>query len=546
MMKRRSFIKNTSVGLGAVSQLKVGKLNLSAFDTLYKVGEENDNILVIVQLFGGNDGINTIIPKDWPDYYNRFRVKLNVPEKSSIPIGDPAKGLAMHPSLKNGVNDGLYGLFKSGKLSIIQGVGYPNPNLSHFRSTDIWFAGVAPSNDSQSLPTGWLGRYFDQYKDKELPESPYCIHVGESPLLLFQGKDTENAILVEDPEDFFEQGKSVESEKILLGEQNLFSEEFEYINDIGFKINHFSKSVKAAFDSGKNTATYQESDLSNQLKLVARLINGGLKTKVYSVSLGGFDTHADQGVLGGVHGELLHKLSGAIASFQSDLESLGHSKKVVGLTVSEFGRRPYENASLGTDHGTANVMFAFGDEVKGKVFGENIAFLPFYDNENIVYRYDFRSIYQEILRTWFSSSSFLSDSVLGGKYSLIENEGFLKNTIPDNTLPSQPVIPEINNDPRSPDNPYSPYNVTEQDVFQVWPNPTSDGKVTMRMVLFVAANVEVSQFDITGRPYGLLQKNTAYRAGAFIVNLTLKGGHGVYLLHIRANKRNHYLRVIKM
>jgi uncharacterized protein (DUF1501 family) len=545
-MKRRSFIKNTSVGLGAVSQLKVGELNLSAFDTLYKVEEENDNILIIVQLFGGNDGINTIIPSDWADYYNRFRYKLSIPKKDSVAFGDPARGLAMHPSLKNGVNEGLYGLFKSGKLSIIQGVGYPNPNLSHFRSTDIWFAGIAPSNDGQSLPTGWLGRYFDQYKDKELPESPYCIHVGESPLLLFQGKETENAILVEDATDFFEQGKSVESEKILLGEQSLFSDEFDYINDVGFKINHFSKSVKSAFDSGKNIANYENSDLSNQLKLVARLIDGGLKTKVYSVSLGGFDTHAGQGVIDGIHGSLLNTMSRAISSFQSDIESLGFGKKVVGITVSEFGRRPYENASFGTDHGTANVMFAFGEEVKGKVFGDNIAYLPFYDSENIVYRYDFRSIYQEILRTWFSSSSFLSDSILGGKYPLIENEGFLKNTIPDNTLPSQPVIPDINNDPRSPDNPYSPYNVTEQDIFKIWPNPTTDGKVTMRMVLFVAANVEISQFDLSGRPYGVIHKKTDYRAGAFILNFEVKGQHGVYLLHIRANTRNHYLRVIKM
>jgi uncharacterized protein (DUF1501 family) len=545
-MKRRSFIKNTSVGLGAISQLKVGKLELSAFDSLYNVGEENDNILVIVQLFGGNDGINTIIPKDWPDYYNRFRVKLNIPEKDSIPFGNPADGLAMHPSLKNGMNEGLYGLFKSGKLSIIQGVGYPNPNLSHFRSTDIWFSGISPANDGQSLPTGWLGRYFDQYSSKDLPESPYCIHVGDSPLLLFQGKDTENAILVEDPQDFFEQGKSVESEKILLGEKSLFADEFEYINDIGFKINHFSKSVKSAFDSGTNKVEYEDTDLSNQMKLVARLIDGGLKTKVYSVSLGGFDTHAEQGVLDGTHAELLNIMSGAIASFQADIESLGHSKKVIGMTVSEFGRRPYENASFGTDHGTANVMFAFGEEVKGQVFGENIAFLPFYDNENIVYRYDFRSIYQEVLRTWFSSSSIIAESVLGGKFSLIENEGFLKNTKPDNTLPSQPVIPQINNDPRSPDNPYSPYNVTEQDIFQVWPNPTPDGKVVLRMILYVAAGVEISQFDLSGRPYGILHKYRDYRAGAFVMDLELKGGHGLYFLHIKANKRNHYLKVIKL
>ena len=163
-------------------------------------------------------------------------------------------------------------------------------------------------------------------------------------------------------------------------------------------------------------------DLSNQLKLVARLIDGGLKTKVYSVSLGGFDTHAGQGVIDGIHGSLLNTMSRAISSFQSDIESLGFGKKVVGITVSEFGRRPYENASFGTDHGTANVMFAFGEEVKGKVFGDNIAYLPFYDSENIVYRYDFRSIYQEIFRTWFSTTRCRCRQYFGGRFALIDKK----------------------------------------------------------------------------------------------------------------------------
>lgn len=545
-MDRRKFIKNTSAGLGAIGTMKVGDINLSSFNSLYQVGEENDNILVVVQLFGGNDAINTIVPFEWPDYYNRFRPRISIPNNVCLPFADPKDGSAMHPSLGSGVRGGMHGLYEAGKLSVIQGVGYSKPNLSHFRSTDIWFSGIVPQSDGQVLSTGWLGRYFDQYKNENLPESPYCIHVGDSPLLMFQGQEEENAILLEDPEELFERGKEVESEKIDINENTLFSEEFDYINDVGVKINHFSKSVKEAFDKGKNTETYQNDGLSNQMKLVARLIDGGLKTKVYSVSLAGFDTHSGQGGLEGVHSSLLKKMSDAISSFQSDIEALGHSGRVVGMTVSEFGRRPYENGSQGTDHGTSNVMFAFGDQVKGQTFGGNVAFLPFYDHENLAYRYDFQSIYQEVLRTWFGASSFFTEEILGGKFALIDQVGFLKNTEKDDSLPAQPVIPEVNVDPRSPSNPYSPYNVTEQDVFKAFPNPTIDGKIALSMVLYVAADIEITQFDVKGKPYGVLLKKTAYRQGAYVVNLELKGSHGFHLLHIKANNRNHYLKVIRM
>ncbi len=544
-MKRRSFIKNTSLGLGAVGQMKVGPMDLTAFDSLYKVDADNDNILVIIQMFGGNDGINTIIPRAWDDYYVRFRYRLHVPENLSVPYGKPERGDAMNPMLTRGINEGIYGLWKAGKLAVINGVGYPNPNLSHFRSTDIWFSGIVPSNDGQSLGSGWLGRYFDQYGEASLPESPYCIHVGESPLLLFQGDQTEKAIIVEDPNELFEQGKSVESEKIILGEDTLFSKEFDYVNDIGVRINHFSQVVKDSFDKGKNISDYEDNDLSRQLKLVARLIDGGLKTKVYSVSLGGFDTHASQGILEGDHANLLRQLSTAVASFQNDIEKLGFSKKVVGITVSEFGRRPYENASLGTDHGTANVMFAFGDEVRNEVFGDNIAYLPFFDNENLTYRYDFRSIYQEIMRTWFGASKAFISEVLGGKFALIEQKGFLKSTEVDNSLPPPPAIPVINNDPKSPNNPNNPWLVTEQDQFSVFPNPAPDNNVVFGMTLYIDSSVKIYQFDIQGRPYGEIFNNS-YRKGAYVVPLELKGGSGLFLLHIKVGNRNHYLKIIKL
>lgn len=543
-MDRRSFIQNSSLGLGALSTVKLDKMGLSAFTPQYTAEEENDNILVVVQLFGGNDGINTITPYEWDVYYNRFRPKLHIPANVVTPISKE-KGLAMHPSLKEGLNEGILGLHKEGKLSIIQGVGYEFPNFSHFRSTDIWFSGISPQNDGELLKTGWLGRYFDRYGDETLPDDPYCVHVGRNPSLIFQGENTEKAILVQDPQALYDQGKEVVSEKIDSGETSFFADEFDYINSVGTQVNHFSKVIKKAFDKGKNIEYYADKNLSNQMKLVARLIDGGLKTKVFFVGLDGFDTHSTQGTTEGLHARLLAEMSEAVASFQMDIEKLGHAKRVIGVTLSEFGRRPYENGSQGTDHGTSNVMFAFGDQVKGETFGSNIAFLPFRDAENLTYSYDYRSIYWEILRTWFGASDDYAAKVLNGRFALVDEVGFIKTTKEDKTLPAPVAVPQINNDPKSPQNPNSPYNVTEQDTFKLFQNPVQDNQARVIAQLYVNNKVSIEQYDVSGKFYGEILAPKEYRPGAYVLQAQMNGGHGLYILHIKVGRRNHYLKAVK-
>lgn len=201
---------------------------------------------------------------------------------------------------------------------------------------------------------------------------------------------------------------------------------------------------------------------------------------------------------------------------------------------------------MGTDHGTANVMFAFGDEVKNEVFGGNIAFLPFFDAVNLSYRYDFRSVYQEIMRTWFGASAEFSESVLGGKFALVDKVGFLKSTEPDATLPEEPKVPEINNDPRSPDNPNSPLNVTEQDKFVAFPNPTKDGKIILNMTLYIENIITIKHADIYGHDLGELVKNKLFKLGTHYLPLELDGPPGMHILHIKAGNRHHYLKVIKL
>lgn len=543
-MKRRDFIQKSSLGLGLVSNMQLDKMQVSSFQPATGAYEENDNILVVVQLFGGNDGINTITPYEWDKYYTLYRPKLNIPASAVTPISKE-KGMAMHPNLRLGVKDGMHGLFKSGKLSIISGVGYDNPNYSHFRSTDIWLSGIVPANDSTPLRTGWLGRYFDKYDESVRPESPFCIQVGQNPSLMFLGDKTEKSIVLESADELFNQAKAVESTKVNIGGGENFLKEFAYVNEIGVKVNDYSKVIKKAFDSGKNMETYYDKTLSNQLKLVARLIDGGLKSKVYFVELKGFDTHSAQGGLDGLHSKLLAEMSEAISSFQSDIEKLGHSKKVLGITASEFGRRPYENGSLGTDHGTSNFLFAFGDSVKPEILGTHISFLTFRDHQNLNFTTDFRSIYFEVLVSWFGQTVDQAAKIMGGKFAYAETVGFIKTTKEDKTLPPPPVVPVANNDPNSPVNPNNPANITEQDKFIMFPNPVGPEGTFVNMTLYFETSIEISQVSLDGKVLGKLHVGK-YRAGRHNVFLDLKGGPGPYIILIQAGRRYHSLRCIKM
>jgi uncharacterized protein (DUF1501 family) len=545
MMKRRSFIKNSTMGLGVVSSLSLDKMSLSAFQPSGYTNE-NDNILVVVQLFGGNDGMNTLPPYEWDVYYTQFRPTLHVPRSASTVISQK-NGMAMHPSLKKGVKGGMLGLFNDGKLGILSGIGYKNPDFSHFRSTDIWLSGIVPSNTSQPLPTGWLGRYFDTYAGEKKPESPFCIQVGKTPSLMFLGETGEKSIVLESAEDMFYQGQLVEGNKLNLdaNESEFYQHEFNYVNNVGIEVSEYSKVIKKAFDAGKNTEEYTNASLSQQLKLVARLIDGGLKTKVFFVEHNGYDTHANQGVLDGTHGKLLAELSEAISSFQSDIEKLGHDKKVVGITASEFGRRPHENGSAGTDHGTSSVMFSFGSNVKGEIIGEYFGYYPLFDGFNHSYVTDFRSIYFEILTQWFDKSVDFAATVLGEKLNYINETGFLKSTKKDPDLPPLPEVPQIIFDDKTGQPIVTEPVVLEMDQFSLYPNPTTEFWTYLRMQLHYSARVTIIQVAADGREVAKLHEGE-FRRGRHDVLLPLKGGPGTYVIRIRVGKVTYGVKCIKL
>ena len=402
-MKRRNFIRN-SVALMAPTVIGGNPIHILTQHPIIQpellASVNNDRVLVIIQLSGGNDGLNTVIPVgDYSKYYNA-RTNIAIPEKKILSLtGNSATGL-------NPAMTAFRNLFNEGKLNIVQSVGYPQPSFSHFRATDIWMSG---SDSTQYLNTGWAGRYLDNqypnypeaYPSDQNPD-PLAIQIGSITSLTCQGPVVNMGVSISDPASYYNLIDNIDD--VVPNTNGGY--ELSFVRRIAKQTNKYAIRIKAASDSIKQQVTYPNNSLASQLKIVARLIKGGLKTKVYMVNYGGFDTHAGQtnsiDTTIGPHATLLNAVSEAVNAFQNDIKGLEIDDRVIGMTYSEFGRRTKSNASGGTDHGAAAPLFLFGKNVRGGVFGKNPD-LPITatTNDNIPYQTDFRSIYNSILTNWF-------------------------------------------------------------------------------------------------------------------------------------------------
>ncbi|MCE7070999.1 DUF1501 domain-containing protein [Dyadobacter sp. CY327] len=430
-MKRREFMAAASSlmlpvmldGFGIKSFAKSSALVQSLKQT---AAMNNDRILVIIYLAGGNDGLNTVIPLEYYSAYNSLRTNIAIPESSVLRLSGNAE-TGFHPAMT-----GMRQLYDDGKLAIVNSVSYPNPDLSHFRSTDIWMTGV---DSNQSATSGWAGRYLNDnfpgypngYPNSDM-EDPLAVQIGQISTTTLLGPQQSMSVTLQDPNTFYQ----------LIGEPDIASQFSLPCCDAGDLIAYirqkqalavgYASEIKAAADAGRNLSVYpdlsQKNELAEQLKIVARLIHGGLKSKIYYVELGGFDTHADQvgtSVTEGVHAQLLKKLSDGIAAFQNDLRLQGTENKVLGMTFSDFGRRATSNASKGTDHGIGAPMFVFGTGIKRQVVGTNpdlvngllpIAPAAGVSNRDIKMQIDFRRVYSDVLTDWFGTASSKTDQLL--------------------------------------------------------------------------------------------------------------------------------------
>jgi uncharacterized protein (DUF1501 family) len=398
-MKRRQFLQNGSlmslpVLLGG---LEVSAISKSSLFSLVNNGD--DKVLVLIQMNGGNDGLNMVIPLDQYSGLNLVRPNLVLPENAVLKLTDKT---GLHPAMK-----GLQDLFTDQKMAVVQSVGYPNQNRSHFRSTDIW---TSASEADEYLTTGWIGRYLDNV---DCPD-PLAITLASVVSETCQGPMANFGFTLTSENSV----KIVEETLAAPSDGSCYSNELSFIRTTIQQSNAYATNVLNAFDKGANIAAYPENNrLANQLKVVAQLISGGLGTKIYVVNLGGFDTHSNQVLIGdpenGEHATLLQTLSDAIAAFMKDCKALSIEERVMGMTFSEFGRQIRSNNSYGTDHGTAAPLILFGNCVKYGVVGANPEITDqVAPQEGVPMLYDFRSVYASLLIDWLGASENEVKSIL--------------------------------------------------------------------------------------------------------------------------------------
>jgi uncharacterized protein (DUF1501 family) len=427
LQTRRDFLRTTVLGSALSWTVPVfladtfAALQSSAADSATQIATGKDStILIVLQMAGGNDGINTVVPFT-NDHYRRARPRIGLSAQQVLSLNGE---MGLHGALT-----GFKSLYDSGNLAVVQGAGYPNPNRSHFRSTEIW----QTASDSNKIEKyGWLGRYFDNACSGCDPTVGVTIG-NQTPEAFFARKPT--GICFNNPQSY----RFMSNNHPRPGQPDLTEEAYERMNDIGVSVppadensggsisslaagmpmqggsvtdfiertaldaQISSAKVRHIAESVQNQATYPASQLGNSLKLVAKLIGGGLPTRIYYVSQGGYDTHTNQLA---TQQRLLKELGDSVHAFVEDMKAQGNLQRVLVMTFSEFGRRVAENANGGTDHGAAAPMFIVGDKVKAGLLGTYPSLAPqdLFEGD-IKYTVDFRNVYAAVLENWLKTKS---------------------------------------------------------------------------------------------------------------------------------------------
>ena len=453
-MKRRNFIKKIGFAAGAPIAFQGVPLKvLASHQEIQRLASEstNDRVLVILQMHGGNDGLNTLIPiANYDEYYNR-RANIAIPYKvgnrTLIPLDSTIASedqVGLHPDMHD-----FKAMYDSGKAAVFQGVSYENNNGSHFRGRDIWYMG---GDGDDYFSSGWIGRYLgkeyeplsypDDFPNDEMPD-PLALEMGNEVSLLFHqegniptsislgNNPTSLANLVDELEGFVDDGIDPRGNPPEFLDTSPYGKEMDWILGLEDKSEDYIRRLAELYEAASETSVdypeyypfnapdnAKDNPLSNQLKVVARLLSGGVKTKVFLLKIGGFDTHAEQvqenDTTMGLHSTLLYHISSAMRAFQNDLRSRGIEDRVLTLTMSEFGRRIGSNGSFGSDHGTGGPIMMFGAGVKPGVYGT----VPDLTQKNVGLQFDYRQIYANILYEW-----------MGVEKSVITNDIFFRDFI---------------------------------------------------------------------------------------------------------------------
>jgi uncharacterized protein (DUF1501 family) len=579
-MKRRNFLKKLPIAASIPFAVGGIPLRLMAENPLTQVLRTNgngDKVLIILQMHGGNDGLNCLIPVENYEGYYKARPNIAIPAKNSIRSYIPLDStlpsnvqVGLHPDMS-----AMKAMYDQGKVNIVQGVSYKNNNGSHFRGRDIWFMG---GGSDDYFDSGWLGRYLQNqyvippktypadFPNEDMPH-PLALEMGSDVSLIFHQKGSIPAsIYIDDPESFAKMIDELEGfqdnidEKgippVALTDSAYWKELTQWILKTEDTSKKYAQKLLEVYQKSTDTSvTYPEkypfnapqgsatNHLSAQLKLIARLLAGGIKTRVFMVKIGGFDTHAGQvesyDPTMGAHAALMYHISSAMKAFQDDLKLRGLDENVLTVTTSEFGRRIKSNGSFGTDHGTGGPIFIFGRGARPGVIGE----VPNLAKDNIEMQYDYRQIYANILLDWMGvPKDVLASTIFGNQKPPLELRDFIDGPRVDGLTGNYEPLPLATQEITG----VEEFVGSRFSLEDCYPNPAKE-KTTIFFKVNAASQVTVNLVDQQGKEIRTLI-NKHYEPGQHRVEVDLNGigtGHYIYQMKTLFYKQSKKLAIIK-
>lgn len=477
-MKRRDFLK---VSQAATLAYVINGLPVSTYarnpllELLAKQTAATGRVLIMIQLSGGNDGLNTVIPLDRYAELASARSNILIPQNKVLALNNTIT-TGLHPAM-TGIRD----MYNNGLVNIVQGVSYPDPDFSHFRATDIWMSG---SDSNQYINSGWLGRYLDEkypgypvgFPNTDMPD-PLAIQIGTGVSGLLQGNDANLGMSIASIDSFY----NIVNGTVDPAPPTPAGHELTFIRYIKQQTELYTSVIQSAAQKATNVSSLWPTTtnrLADQLKIVSRLIAGGLKTPVYVVNIGGFDTHSLQvdptDTTIGAHANLLQDISEAVSAFFDEAQILDFDERVAAMTFSEFGRRIKSNASGGTDHGTAAPVMVFSKYVNPGIIGSSPV-IPKNATvaDNLPLQADYRTIYAAVLADWFQIDTNLMNQILMSNYYV------------------QPIFQKTNNVDET------TVSGRDETLGQNYPNPFS--RTTTISFGSDGGNVNIQLFDVNGR-----------------------------------------------
>lgn len=535
---RRSFMQ--ALGIAGSGSMMLGSSYLTASApspiTAALAQAETDNILVLIRLSGGNDGLSTVIPIEQYDTYANARPNIYIPESKILRLTDEF-GV---PTYMNSLEP----MWGEGQFKAVHGVGYEGQSLSHFTGTDIFSNTYLETTAFDRLNTGWMGRHFENiYPDYLMnpPEAPAAVQIGNFGSLTFQGEETNYAFVasnIDQLEEIAETGLQYNLDQALF-DDCMYGDQLEFLRGVANVTYEYSGKIHEAYVRGEalQCAEYQDNGFARQLSLLAKLIKGNLGTKVYMITIGGFDTHGNQPL---AHERLMSNLSIAINNFYEDLACTGQDEKVLSMTFSEFGRRIFENGSNGTDHGKAAPTLFFGSGLNGSAFVGDHPTLEDPDGRgNLEYTMDFRDLYATVMAEWLCIPvPLVEEHLLDHPYAPV-NLGFNCSGTEFPPIAYSDGMPTPPGEPGEPTDP-TPYDPSLLESIVHKPFYPTDSTPHIYLEMPFSAHVDIQLFNILGQNLGTVFNEMMFEGSTEInirENMTKQLATGKYIYRIQV--QNH-------